>query len=557
MSDYSKTTNFASKDALLSGNPSKVVNGTELNTEFDDISIAIATKIEGASATFTGTTTTAALATTVDDANNNTVITPFALKHTTSGTPGAGIGVGLDFWAETSASNNELGASIRTVTTDVGAGTEDFDLVVNLMKAGAAASEALRVSSTGVVTTTGSVVSDTDSTDDLGTTGVRWANAYVDDLDITTNIVVGGTVDGRDIATDGTKLDTVETSADVTDATNVNAAGAVMNTDATTAAMSFVIDEDNMGSNLATKVPTQQSTKAYVDAQLIAATSLSGTLLVGASTGGTDLVVTAGDEITTNTIAETTAASGVTVDGLLIKDGTAALSSALKSATTSVDVAAATAPTSGQVLTATGTTAATWQAPAAGDLTGHITSTGLATVLGSFTSAQLATALTNETGTGSAVFATSPTLVTPALCTPASGVMTNVTGTAASLTAGTATATAAQTGTGTTYATNTSPTFVTPVLGTPTSGTATNLTGLPLTTGVTGTLPVANGGTGAASITANSVVLGNGTTAVQEVAPSTSGNLLTSNGTTWTSSTPAAAGISAGLGIALAMVMGF
>ena len=557
MSDYSKTTNFASKDALLSGNPSKVVNGTELNTEFDDISTAIATKIEGASATFTGTTTTAALATTVDDANNNTVITPFALKHTTSGTPGAGIGVGLDFWAETSASNNELGASIRTVTTDVGAGTEDFDLVVNLMKAGAAASEALRVSSTGVVTTTGSVVSDTDSTDDLGTTGVRWANAYVDDLDITTNIVVGGTVDGRDIATDGTKLDTVETSADVTDATNVNAAGAVMNTDATTAAMSFVIDEDNMGSNLATKVPTQQSTKAYVDAQLIAATSLSGTLLVGASTGGTDLVVTAGDEITTNTIAETTAASGVTVDGLLIKDGTAALSSALKSATTSVDVAAATAPTSGQVLTATGTTAATWQAPAAGDLTGHITSTGLATVLGSFTSAQLATALTNETGTGSAVFATSPTLVTPALGTPASGVMTNVTGTAASLTAGTATATAAQTGTGTTYATNTSPTFVTPVLGTPTSGTATNLTGLPLTTGVTGTLPVANGGTGAASITANSVVLGNGTTAVQEVAPSTSGNLLTSNGTTWTSSTPAAAGISAGLGIALAMVMGF
>ena len=361
MSDYSKTTNFASKDALLSGNPSKVVNGTELNTEFDDISVAIATKIEGASPTFTGTVTTATLATTIDDANNAAVITPFTLTHTTSGTPGAGIGVGLNFVAETASANNEVGASIRAVTTDVGAGTEDFDLVVNLMKAGAAASEALRVSSTGVLTTTGSVVSDTDSTDDLGTTGVRWANAYVDDLDVTTNIVVGGTVDGRDIATDGTKLDTVETSADVTDATNVNAAGAVMNTDATTAAMSFVIDEDAMGSNLATKVPTQQSTKAYVDAQLIAANGLAGALLVGASTGGTDVVVTAGDEITTNTIAETTAASGVTVDGLLIKDGTAALSSALKSATTSVDVAAATAPTAGQVLQATGTTAATWQ----------------------------------------------------------------------------------------------------------------------------------------------------------------------------------------------------
>jgi hypothetical protein len=78
-----------------------------------------------------------------------------------------------------------------------------------------------------------------------------------------------------------------------------------------------------------------------------------------------------------------------------------------------------------------------------------------------------------------------------------------------------------------------------------------------LTTNVTGTLPVANGGTGATTITANSVVLGNGTSAVQTVAPSTSGNVLTSNGTTWESTAPAASGISAGLSIALAMVMGF
>ena len=47
----------------------------------------------------------------------------------------------------------------------------------------------------------------------------------------TGNIVVGGTVDGRDVAADGTKLDGIEANADVTDATNVNAAGAVMNSD--------------------------------------------------------------------------------------------------------------------------------------------------------------------------------------------------------------------------------------------------------------------------------------------------------------------------------------
>ena len=83
------------------------------------------------------------------------------------------------------------------------------------------------------------------------------------------------------------------------------------------------------------------------------------------------------------------------------------------------------------------------------------------------------------------------------------------------------------------------------------------LANVDLTSQVTGTLPVANGGTGATTITANSVVLGNGTSAVQTVAPSTSGNVLTSNGTTWESTAPAASGISAGLSIALAMVMGF
>jgi hypothetical protein len=60
-----------------------------------------------------------------------------------------------------------------------------------------------------------------------------------------------------------------------------------------------------------------------------------------------------------------------------------------------------------------------------------------------------------------------------------------------------------------------------------------------LTSNVTGTLPVGNGGTGAATFTANNVLLGNGTSAFQVVAPGTNGNVLTSNGTTWQSTTPA------------------
>lgn len=57
MSNYTKSTNFATKDALSSGNPLKIVKGTEIDTEFNNIQTAIATKADLASPTFTGTVT--------------------------------------------------------------------------------------------------------------------------------------------------------------------------------------------------------------------------------------------------------------------------------------------------------------------------------------------------------------------------------------------------------------------------------------------------------------------------------------------------------------------
>jgi hypothetical protein len=76
------------------------------------------------------------------------------------------------------------------------------------------------------------------------------------------------------------------------------------------------------------------------------------------------------------------------------------------------------------------------------------------------------------------------------------------------------------------------------------------------TLSLTNALGVASGGSGAATFTANSVLLGNGTSAFQVVAPSTAGNVLTSNGTTWQSTAPAASGVSQAKATMISLVFG-
>jgi len=180
------------------------------------------------------------------------------------------------------------------------------------------------------------------------------------------------------------------------------------------------------------------------------------------------------------------------------------------------------------------------------------------------------TATYTITGTGNAVRATAPTITSPTISsgnlivstgkvgigTASPAVSLAISGTDAALIPS---GTTAQRPTGATgyIRFNSSTTLFEGYNGTswnPFNGTVTSvaasvpaflsISGSPITT--TGTLaisysgtalPVANGGTGLTTITANNVLLGNGTSALQNVAPGTSTNVLTSDGTTWSSST--------------------
>jgi len=415
MSNYTKSTNFATKDNLTPGDPLKVVRGTEIDTEYNNIATAIATKTDNASAAITGGTITG--------------ITDLAVADGGTGSSTAAGALNNLLPSQTSAANKYLQSDGTNASWDaVSLSTADITGTLGVANGG-----------TGVTTSTG-----------------------------TTNVVLSNS------PTLVTPALGTPSSATLTNATGLPISTGV----------------SGLGTGVATFLGTPSS------ANLISA--------VTDETGTGSLVFATSPTLVTPALGTPSALVGTNITG-----------------------------------TASGLTAGNVTTNA--NLTGAITSVGNATSLGSFSSANLLGALTDETGTGSAVFATSPTLVTPILGTPTSATLTNATGLpiatgvsglgtnvatflATPSSANLAAALTDETGSGANVFA-TSPTLVTPILGTPTSATLTNATGLPLTTGVTGTLPTANGGTNLTSFTSGGVVYASSSSALA------TGSGFTYNGT--------------------------
>ena len=313
MSNYIKTTNFTAKDSLPSGNPSKIVRGTEIDAEFDAIAVASATKLNALNPVMTGTLTvgSATLSEAELEILDGATVTTTELNYV----DGVTSSIQTQLNNKLSLSGGAMTGAITTNSTFDGRDVATDGTKLDGIEASADVTDTANVTAAGALmdseVTNLAQVKAFDSTDyataaqgTLATaalpksggamTGAITTNSTFDGVDIATRdgvltsttttanaalpksggamtgaITTNSTFDGRDVATDGTKLDGIEASADVTDATNVTAAGALMDSELTNLAAVKAINQ----SLVTTATPTFAEITSAGDVNLTAGAS--------------------------------------------------------------------------------------------------------------------------------------------------------------------------------------------------------------------------------------------------------------------------------------------
>lgn len=230
---------------------------------------------------------------TKNDSNTSSVTDVITLTHTLTGTPAGGTGLAASFVQETSDDNNETVMRLKAVMTDVSAGSEDAKFVVALMTAGTSPTDVFEVTNLGSF----NFLKDNPEIVGGDTNGVFTIGANTNAL---------GSVIKMYGDTHATKAGDFEVYTDTTlrasydlSATKWDFVG-ILETDSfkfgSGATVTTILDEDDMSSDSATALVTQQSVKAYVDnTASVVSGQKSGLILSNNSTDSDhDIDVTAG-----------------------------------------------------------------------------------------------------------------------------------------------------------------------------------------------------------------------------------------------------------------------
>jgi hypothetical protein len=296
MSNYTKSTNFTAKDSLPSGDTNKVVRGSEFDTEFDAIATATGTKADLAGPTFTGTATFANL--TATGTVNLTGATVSNLGTVTTVDIDGGTIDGATIGANSASTGNFTTLSINgTAITSTAAELNILDgatastAEINLLDGVTSTTAELNI--LDGVTATAAELNTLDgitaSTLELNLLdGVTATTAELNFVDgVTSNIQTQ--LDAKGTVSNLSDLSITATASEINTLDGITASTAELNlldgVTATTAELNILdgvtatatelnildgktfLDEDDMVSNSAIGIPSQQSVKAYVDAQ--------------------------------------------------------------------------------------------------------------------------------------------------------------------------------------------------------------------------------------------------------------------------------------------------